>query len=550
MTISTKAALIVVAILLSYSCAYAQADVSEWPKLSDQEFVNLAKPAWKANKKAPRVTRKQITAESIRRLCETNSPEVAEFPLLNYMSLWASGKLADDQNAKILQTLRPRETNAIALDYKGVAAYCDIVSRAGAELDETDAVVLKWLGKQELSALSIPELESLCARLMQLDVNVNRLRVEWQGIIKPEKEDQYRFSLRRTATDLQYHTGSVRSEMRVWIDGWKVIDTANGDWFAQTGDILLGPKHPKPIRVEFILDRTKGFFAPGFPGIAMLEWKTESSKRELVPSNAFFLPEEKGPGLQATYRYFQYDLVKNQEKLVATAEYVEPQIDQYWYEMTHHGLRPNRQQVAPLVEELLKRYISPEHLAEHAAEFARNSGKNIPGWRQTAELMTSAQRQQFLKGILADPTFVPGLKYQNLKRIYEMIYPGAEEAGLDICARWFQLQPDLNPKLGKVLFYANVELGLLAELIARQAGGVEYFRDHAIRAEDGSCHSMAAYATAWAYADRGELPVFISWLDEQLKDPTLTGDRRVNWLIIRAHAEAIRATPPGYRTRL
>src|SRR5690606_244517 len=153
-------------------------------------------------------------------------------------------------------------------------AYSDAMSQAGADLSETDAVVVAWIGNKQLGSLSMSELETRCARLMQLDVKANRLRVECQGMSKEEKEERHQFFFARSTTDLQYRTGGVKSEMRLWIGGQEILDTKNDGWSASSAGILLGPDNPQPIRVEFLVDRTQNFFAPGFPGIAMLDWKT------------------------------------------------------------------------------------------------------------------------------------------------------------------------------------------------------------------------------------------------------------------------------------
>ena len=64
--------------------------------------------------------------------------------------------------------------------------------------------------------------------------------------------------------------------------------------------------------------------------------------------------------------------------------------------------------------------------------------------------------------------------------------------------------------------------------------------DQYLAAPDGTCVLPAAYTLTYGYWSLGRIQEWIDKLDARLADKQLTGDRRVNWLIARAHAEEIR----------
>ena len=64
---------------------------------------------------------------------------------------------------------------------------------------------------------------------------------------------------------------------------------------------------------------------------------------------------------------------------------------------------------------------------------------------------------------------------------------------------------------------------------------------------DGRCCQPVAYVLAHSYAMKSRMEDWVAKLDARLKDTSLTGDRRVGWLLARAQAEEIRLSRPEDR---
>ena len=68
-------------------------------------------------------------------------------------------------------------------------------------------------------------------------------------------------------------------------------------------------------------------------------------------------------------------------------------------------------------------------------------------------------------------------------------------------------------------------------------------QSHHLELPDGRCSLPVGYTLNYGYHTTGRLAGWRELLDAKLDDLSLSGDQRVNWLLLRAHAEEIRNGP-------
>ncbi len=104
----------------------------------------------------------------------------------------------------------------------------------------------------------------------------------WTGQIEPKFSEEYAF-----------HTFS-NDGVRLWINGERIINnwTDHGE-VEDTGKIKLEAGKRYDLRLEY--------FYNGGNGVTKLLWSSTSQSKEVIQSNALFLPNKDGAGLKAEY---------------------------------------------------------------------------------------------------------------------------------------------------------------------------------------------------------------------------------------------------------
>jgi hypothetical protein len=116
---------------------------------------------------------------------------------------------------------------------------------------------------------------------------------------------------------------------------------------------------------------------------------------------------------------------------------------------------------------------------------------------------------------------------------------------MELEGKLLQNQPHMQAPFGRHVQAASSSLQLFAEFMSRlPADGLTFFRDRCLVDGEGNCCLAAGYALSMGHEMKRSIEEWIDWLDQQLLSADLTGDRRVNWLIVRAYAESLRHNEP------
>ncbi|MEX2027083.1 MAG: hypothetical protein WEH44_07275, partial [Pirellulaceae bacterium] len=162
----------------------------------------------------------------------------------------------------------------------------------------------------------------------------------------------------------------------------------------------------------------------------------------------------------------------------------------------------------------------------------------------SAASLSSARRQAFLTKLLAHPALLDVLNPREAVTFYQAFRFGAADKALDVFGLWAVRHADHEAVLtvdrpferDAREMYSSMALCATQQLPEQAARLQSEF----LELDDGRCCLPVAYTLAYSYLGRGRLDEWIALLNDKLNANSITGDRRVNWLLARAHAEEIR----------
>ncbi|MEM8669489.1 MAG: hypothetical protein AAGG48_18330, partial [Planctomycetota bacterium] len=168
---------------------------------------------------------------------------------------------------------------------------------------------------------------------------------------------------------------------------------------------------------------------------------------------------------------------------------------------------------------------------------------------------SGGQRKRVATELALNPSLLELAGQAEMASFYEVVRFGAEREALDLIGAWMTVHADGTPQLAadaQSYYAANCEPyhRLAVALAYLHPESITWLEDFLVT-DDGSCCLPAACTLGYCYQMRGELLDWMALLDVQLNDASVTGDKRVNWLIARAVAEEIRSSPESdYRIHI
>lgn len=404
-----------------------------------------------------------------------------------------------------------------------------------------------WLKAQDLSTLSDKQLRiSLGLTYPWMGPSVwgeanTTLTAEWTGQLIPDHSGETVFSISPVDVNAEALDFSHKQTMQVWIDGRPVIDAKPGDWKSEGEPIVLVESEPVAVRVKLSYACTGPHWTVA-PIDASLYWKGPSGPRSIVPETVFATAADgETGGLQAVFRW-SHGGHENVESATV------PNLDSVLWSST---VCSYQETLSNLVTELLDRFIASESLLTLSTEGEQAQQSHFPletlRLKQCLALCSSSQRTACLDRILAEDGVI---RSARSLRFYSFARLGDPERALDLVGASMQLGtefrhhtygPALAGNRRNYWAWNRSRYRLLAAaFVWEHPSSLQQLEDKYLEMADGSCCPPVAYTLAYGYLLQGKIEEWIDLLDTTLDDNSLTGDRRVGWLLARAMAEEIR----------
>jgi hypothetical protein len=522
---------------------------ASWASLTAREFMIAVGSS--IDTAPDRGTRTRIqrarAREAARRLTETDDVTSADLESLHALVSWGSSSL-DEEGHTIVQTKLGQRTDPAAAQMSINDLYYKYHTLAKT-IGGGNILMLDWINGNDLSLVSVPDLEWLCTTLSQSRASNNReLWVTWTGSIRAPRNGQYVLSTSPLNVNLESRDAYYHTTTKIMVDGQVVLDTNAGSPVGNP--ITLSADHASELRIEFHHDhggRSAWKLHFQHPPIAMLYWQGEGLQKQLVPASALSPPQGTEGATEGLLGEYKFRLPRQEELITNTI--VDPQIDFVW--TTGHAFTKNEPPVVAatnkVVAQVVTRYCTQSYMQARSSQLQERQFKKLPDWLRMSELMTSAQRKQVLQAWSGSEGLLWEMSEAQMINTYLMFRAGAEKEAVDFLGKWMQHQAPAEPRFAADFVTSNrkrlLELG--SEFLTFEyPAGRQQMEEGYLEYPDGKCCLYAAYTLAYAYAYAGQLDAWIEKLTARLNNESLVGEKRVDWLIARAHAEEIRGSKP------
>lgn len=371
--------------------------------------------------------------------------------------------------------------------------------------------------------------------------------VEWNTLVIPPETGNYRFHLSPININAGVNQDPFKYKMTIALDNFEILESApDPDSYVDDPEYAGDPDFPEwksrsqvthltanqaiPLKVTAIVEATKDLPASALH--AMLYWEDPSGTKTLVPNSALRVPGDDFPGVRATYRW------KDENGVERTLTRIEQSIDVAWSS-------PN----IPLPEDLTFSREAANAMwgvisaPEFTASLLGPPVKMHPLFKDpdsAAAGLTTKRRGDFLEILKQNPALMDPLDLKSMVRVYQAFRFGNADKALDAFGAWSARHADY---VGEI-FTDNVFQGderlacatLAVNLTQQLPGEIDRLESEYLELPDGRCSLPVAYVLGCSYLGQKKHADWIAILDAKLANQSLTGDKRVNWLLARANA--------------
>ena len=550
-----------------------------------KEFIQLAEA-----RKAPgsEITEQGLVAlkkEAASLLMREEVAAEAPYSLVRRLLKMSRSQLSEEERKSIAERLqiRTKSDDVVGRPFRELDAKFDLIMRTSkrGERDRNRRraaeVVAEWVdSKNTLDGLNLSQLNWCTRHLTSFTWQMRSVRVVWEGMLAAPRTGDYIFSV--SPFDINYEQPGEynHQSMKVLLGGEVAVDAKLGAWNHVGNSITLSEGQQVPLRVEFEFEisvdgtRTSGHpFQVDRSPCAMLFWKGPGIKEAIVPASVFSQPEGVKPGLLTTYK-IRYRGGGRASKKVAkpseiTRKCVEANIDHAWVDGRNFiCVSPETQQ--RLCDEICQRTMAPQYwddcnalavsppekpAKESSVKERERRQHRLLKYTNTSALLSSSQRAEFLATLLNYPALIEKMSMAKAYAVYTRYWYGAPDEAIALLGTWMQLHPDARAQLSGTSkgFYRNNRWKYRQITIPTVMQYPEHFQvllEEYLEMPDGGCCLPAAYSLGYGHLVQDRMSEWIELLDAKLADESLSGDRRVNWLLARAHAEEIRRSPNSH----
>lgn len=364
----------------------------------------------------------------------------------------------------------------------------------------------------------------------------------WEGRVNPPQNGDYTFFISPINANGVHDDYQVRQSMSVSVGGKTVIEATPDSWVSRSEPVALTAGTSVTLRVETKIESAN---SPRAALHAMLFWQGPDGKKTMVPNDALLMPTGEEHGLKATYSWKKDGKA---ESITETAR----AIDFAW---PLGGLlvsgNSTRNQAADAMAALLWDRVTSDQVLD-ALEKLGELHPLLQSAGTAAGLLTSAQRQSFIKTLVLRKVLLDPIEPMPFLWIFRTFRMGAADEALELLAAWGERKSGTASTMPDSVAQVAIDYEMrkacrrLAICIAHEVPEQQgQLRDQFLSLTDGSCNLPVAYILGYAYQRQGKMREWIAFLDKRLADNALVGDRRVSWLIARAHADEIKGGGTG-----
>ena len=518
-----------------------------WEALSAPDFVQAMRTQKAQGNPVTPEMNQAISKHSVELLFATEQTlDQLDYTTLANLYRCGQSQLTANQAGCVKQKISNRADDLSAMDFQNLSGKFALQLLIGATIDQRAALVSEWIGAGHLEAdhpaISPQDAVWLYRALAHPHMMDGPWFVVWSGNLRAPRSGDYIFSLSPLNVNTKWKAFFIQSDWTVTIDGAQVLRATPEHWTIESTPVSLKADQPVKFRAEAHFNTPRRIEDALH---AILNWRGPGISTSIVPTENWTTPDGTGAGLAA-----EYHLTLETKNGAQTVSRVDPTIDFAWTSgqivVPEHAKQ--RQQ---LVNYFLDTFMSAEFLASCADGQARHPF--LYQSRALSECLTSSQRKSFLQAVLQRPTMLSPLTAQQVVALYKTFRFGAEQNACDALGLWCKSHSDLAaefPKPATERGYFDANRSMFKEL-SRSVS--EQYPNHGQRLQTefltndgGTCCLPIAYTLAYAYQDQSRIDQWIKLLDDRLAEKSLSGNRRVNWLIARAMTEEIRYEKPPF----
>jgi hypothetical protein len=512
----------------------------DWRSLPIRKFVAQADKVLAGE--PPKATVEEIRSHAAELLSGLKPGANVPFDHLLALYGWGGSSLSSTERAAIEQILADRDPSQQVRRWsfwRMVKAYERMESLEGAE-ENREAFLLGWLENRDVDSIDdMFHVVWLCDKVSSMGSRTNQFSVRWTGSIQVPRDGDYVFWICPINVNTNHASNWFHQTTEVSIGKKVVLDSTQSGWTVRSARVPLEADRLEPLEVKFSYRLLNQQYMARSPAIAKLMWEGPGISQQVVPAGAFLLPDGTGSGLEAEYRVQMED-----KEEISTR--TEAAIDHVW--QTPEAVLPK---YPDLKNRLMARFcelaLDPGYLAKWS------NPETAPGkhawWMQPRLLqhMDCTQQAECVAELLDRPALLASHPQPASAAEFYWDFRGADlDGALAVLGEWAQLHPDAEPEF-VLPFEENAKpyIALVKGLVWQYRPHFDVLEDDYLELPDGGCCLPVAYIVSEGYLGEDRISEWVEKLDARLDEGSLSGDRRVNWLIARAYAEEIRASRGG-----
>ncbi|MCA9077795.1 MAG: hypothetical protein KDA93_22400 [Planctomycetaceae bacterium] len=533
--ISTAAVFLVAATVTPLE---AQELPGNWQSLPPEEFVDVVQPLQESGV-VPLDIDEPTTQHAANVLLDLIDTE-QDYSVLAKLQRIGRRVFHKDAEKKeqLKAAVRAREDDWTGRSYAEMRAKIDLMDSLGMPFEELIGEAIKWRDAGgQLADMAKEDLFAAGFIFSSAHIVSGSVSVRWEGSITAPQAGNYTFSVSPIDVNASYKDHFVKKSVTVSVNGQQIISATPNDWSYKADPVSLQAGEPSPIQVDLTIEASAD--AEGALH-AILFWEGPGIETTVVPADALSPVEGAGEGLEATYTWSEGGAFQRVTR-------IDPTIDFVW----GHGRLDVTEDT-----DVQKQASATLWNDTMSADYLNNleaSGELHPFLvdpEGTASALSSAQRRTFLQELVVRPNLLTSMKPKGAWELYQAFRFGAVEEALDVFGLWAIQHADhtVNPGAGSIHSIDGDfrdACRRVGHFIAHQTSQADELHDGHLEQTDGSCCLPIAYTLNYSYLTQGKLDEWIADLDARLDQPGVAGDKRVNWLIARGHAEEIRQGPSG-----
>lgn len=414
-------------------------------------------------------------------------------------------------------------------------------------------VVVDWAEQQDPNTLDAGAVDWTMMEMLPRwlsEYPPQEIDATWEARLVAPRTGQYQLAispLKLCDTRDEGDAKHFRLRLTVEVAGQTVLEATPDSWTEESQPVQLLQGEAVPIR--FTMQYRMRGYVP-LPAAGQLSWSGPGMGRQLIDPAFYRLPGVDQPGVQLTVQ--RRDASGTQD-----CQAVVDRIDQV---LGKHGICAHERTMTGYIERRLDQFLSTEFLDQAvAAAMVADASQRVthpflaePDYRGIVNKATSVQRRRMAMQFAQRPELFGPLDVWTLVYFHDAVRFGAEREALDLLGAWLTVHADRGPQLvGDTRSYFDANLAayrqLTIPLVIEHSVSAQWLEDDYLVTEDGRCSLPAAAVVGYCHLVSGRLLEWIDKLDARLDESTLTGDRRVNWLIARAMAEELRGCPGDHQ---